>query len=156
MKFVFLYLSTDLQEVTSKKTVMSKDTMCRAFYVVCRAFCVLCCALYVLGCAFYVLGCAFCVLCCAFYVLCYSFYVLCILCVMLCILCVVLFIVQGGSNMTGTDFCVNKPHMSRSYLNHLVYEQYYFLPQNNLYYVLCTVLNGKIYFKYSYIQYCPL
>ena len=27
---------------------------------------------------------------------------------------------QGGSNMTGTDFCVNKPHMSRSYLNHLV------------------------------------
>ena len=28
--------------------------------------------------------------------------------------------VQGGSNMTGTDFCVNKPHMSRSYLNHLV------------------------------------
>ena len=28
--------------------------------------------------------------------------------------------IQGGSNMTGTDFCVNKPHMSRSYLNHLV------------------------------------
>jgi len=27
---------------------------------------------------------------------------------------------QGGSNMTGTDFCVNKPRMSRSYLNHLV------------------------------------
>ena len=27
---------------------------------------------------------------------------------------------QGGSNMTGTDFCVNKPHMPRSYLNHLV------------------------------------
>ena len=23
--------------------------------------------------------------------------------------------------MTGTDFCVNKPHMSRSYLNHLVH-----------------------------------
>jgi len=23
--------------------------------------------------------------------------------------------------MTGTDFCVNKPHMSWSYLNHLVY-----------------------------------
>ena len=22
--------------------------------------------------------------------------------------------------MTGTDLCVNKPHMSRSYLNHLV------------------------------------
>jgi len=22
--------------------------------------------------------------------------------------------------MTGTDFCVNKPHMSRSYLKHLV------------------------------------
>jgi hypothetical protein len=29
--------------------------------------------------------------------------------------------VQGDSNMTGTDLCVNKPHMSRSYLNHLVY-----------------------------------
>ena len=29
-------------------------------------------------------------------------------------------IVQGGSNMTGTDLCVNKPHKSRSYLNHLV------------------------------------
>ena len=28
--------------------------------------------------------------------------------------------VQGGSNTTGTDFCVNKPRMSRSYLNHLV------------------------------------
>jgi hypothetical protein len=27
---------------------------------------------------------------------------------------------QGGSNMTGTDLCVNKPHQSRSYLNHLV------------------------------------
>ena len=23
--------------------------------------------------------------------------------------------------MTGTDLCVNKPHMSRSHLNHLVY-----------------------------------
>jgi len=23
--------------------------------------------------------------------------------------------------MTGTDLCVNKPHLSRSYLNHLVY-----------------------------------
>jgi len=29
--------------------------------------------------------------------------------------------IQGGSNMTGTDLCVNKPHMSRSYLNHLVF-----------------------------------
>jgi hypothetical protein len=27
---------------------------------------------------------------------------------------------QGDSNMTGTDLCVNKPHKSRSYLNHLV------------------------------------
>ena len=32
-----------------------------------------------------------------------------------------IYVVQGGSNMTGTDFCVNNPHMSRSYLNHLVY-----------------------------------
>jgi hypothetical protein len=30
--------------------------------------------------------------------------------------------VQGGSNMTGTDLCVNKPHKSQSYLNHLVYK----------------------------------
>ena len=29
---------------------------------------------------------------------------------------------QGGSNMTGTDLCVNKPHMSRSYLNQLVHK----------------------------------
>jgi hypothetical protein len=29
--------------------------------------------------------------------------------------------VQGGSNMTGTDLCVNKPHKSRSYLNRLVF-----------------------------------
>ena len=28
--------------------------------------------------------------------------------------------VQGGSNMTGTDLCVNKCKQSRSYLNHLV------------------------------------
>jgi len=27
---------------------------------------------------------------------------------------------QGGSNMTGTDLCVNKPHKSRSYFNQLV------------------------------------
>ena len=33
---------------------------------------------------------------------------------------IVYMVVQGGSNMIGTDFCVNKPHMSRSYLNHLV------------------------------------
>jgi len=31
----------------------------------------------------------------------------------------VLEILQDGSNMTGTDLCVNKPHMSRSYMNHL-------------------------------------
>jgi hypothetical protein len=30
-------------------------------------------------------------------------------------------VVQGGSNMTGTDLCVNQPHKSRSYLNHLVH-----------------------------------
>ena len=41
------------------------------------------------------------------------------------ILLVLLFIivckvVQGGSNMTGTDLCVNKCKQSRSYLNHLV------------------------------------
>jgi hypothetical protein len=29
--------------------------------------------------------------------------------------------VQGGSNMTGTDLCVNKCKQSRSYLNHPVY-----------------------------------
>ena len=29
-------------------------------------------------------------------------------------------IIQDGSNMTGTDLCVNKCKQSRSYLNHLV------------------------------------
>jgi len=29
--------------------------------------------------------------------------------------------IQGGSNMTGTDLCVNKCKQSRSYLNHLVF-----------------------------------
>jgi len=32
--------------------------------------------------------------------------------------------------MTGTDFCVNKPHMSRSYLNHLVQTSYSQIEQN--------------------------
>jgi hypothetical protein len=27
--------------------------------------------------------------------------------------------------MTGTDLCVNKPHKSRSYLNHLVHKASY-------------------------------
>ena len=40
-----------------------------------------------------------------------------------CILLDLFHYVQGGSNMTGTDLCVNKPHMSRSYLNHLVHIQ---------------------------------
>ena len=31
-----------------------------------------------------------------------------------------LYNVQGGSNMTGTDLCVNNINQSRSYLNHLV------------------------------------
>ena len=31
-------------------------------------------------------------------------------------------IIQGGSNMTGTDLCVNKCKQSRSYLNHLVFQ----------------------------------
>ena len=29
--------------------------------------------------------------------------------------------IQGGSNMTGNDLCVNKCKQSRSYLNHLAY-----------------------------------
>ena len=29
--------------------------------------------------------------------------------------------IHGGSNMTGTDLCLNKPHKSRSYLNHLAH-----------------------------------
>jgi hypothetical protein len=29
--------------------------------------------------------------------------------------------IQGDSNMTGTDLCVNKPGQSRSYLNHLLF-----------------------------------
>ena len=30
-------------------------------------------------------------------------------------------LLQGGSNMTGTDLCVNNINQSLSYLNHLVY-----------------------------------
>jgi len=30
--------------------------------------------------------------------------------------------IQGGSNTTGTDLCVNKCKLSRSYLNHLVHK----------------------------------
>ena len=30
-------------------------------------------------------------------------------------------VIQGGSNVTGTDLCVNKCKQSRSYLNHIVY-----------------------------------
>ena len=38
------------------------------------------------------------------------------------------FYIQCGSNMTATDLCVNKPHKSRSYLNHLVFnQQIYFI-----------------------------
>jgi len=33
--------------------------------------------------------------------------------------------IQGGSNMTGTDLCVNKPNQSQSYLNHLVYRRWW-------------------------------
>jgi len=33
----------------------------------------------------------------------------------------VISMLQGGSNMTGTDLRVNKPNQSRSYLNYLVY-----------------------------------
>jgi hypothetical protein len=40
-----------------------------------------------------------------------------LICVLLCYISQI----QGDSNMTGTDLCVNKPHKSRSYLNHLVY-----------------------------------
>ena len=34
--------------------------------------------------------------------------------------CVLFVHIQSGSNMTGTDLCVNKCKQSRSYLNHLV------------------------------------
>jgi hypothetical protein len=30
-------------------------------------------------------------------------------------------VIQGDSNMTGTDLCVYKPHKSQSHLNHLVH-----------------------------------
>jgi hypothetical protein len=48
-------------------------------------------------------------------------------------------IIQEGSNMTGTDLCVNKPHKYRSYLNHLV-----FSCRNVLHFPLF------IYFKYIF------
>jgi hypothetical protein len=35
--------------------------------------------------------------------------------------------IQGGSNMTGTDLYVNKPHLSRSYLNHLVCQNFIYV-----------------------------
>jgi hypothetical protein len=31
--------------------------------------------------------------------------------------------IQGGSNMTGTDLCVNVSNQSRSYLDHLVHTE---------------------------------
>jgi len=36
------------------------------------------------------------------------------------LICTKISIIQGGSNMTGTDLCVNKCKQSRTYLNHLV------------------------------------
>ena len=39
-------------------------------------------------------------------------------------------LVQGGSNMTGTDLC-NKCKQSRSYLNHLVFTRYAQNMKNN-------------------------
>ena len=53
--------------------------------------------------------------------------------------------VQVGSNMSGTDLCVNKPHLSRSYLNHLVY--YYPLPPTTLVFLS---FDGCILYVYSY------
>jgi hypothetical protein len=41
--------------------------------------------------------------------------------VCVCVYIYIYIYVQGGSNMTRTDLCVNKPHKSQSYLNHLVY-----------------------------------
>jgi len=38
--------------------------------------------------------------------------------------------------MTGTDFCVNKPHMSRSYLNHLVFYYHEFYQKLTSKYIL--------------------
>jgi len=38
--------------------------------------------------------------------------------------------IQGGSNMTGTDLCVNNCKQSRSYLNHLVYCEEQWLQKN--------------------------
>jgi hypothetical protein len=46
---------------------------------------------------------------------------------------------QGGSNMTGTDLCVNKPHKSRSNLNHLVFTN-----------------NFLLYFKYESVFYADV
>ena len=55
--------------------------------------------------------------------------------------------------MTGTDFCVNKPHMSWSYLNHLVYCVseilntflcMFYILYNRFFFCLSTITDGKV------------
>jgi len=71
--------------------------------------------------------------------------------------------------MTGTDLCVNKPHKSRSYLNHLVYTYiyiYYLIEQHSKFLLhalqvlyMCTLcgstnINTIIEFIPNYKSYC--
>jgi hypothetical protein len=55
--------------------------------------------------------------------------------------------IQGGANMTGTDLCVNKPHKSRSYLNHLVYIYIYIY----IYIQRPTTTRSCLHFKCQYL-----
>ena len=46
--------------------------------------------------------------------------------------------------MTGTDLCVNKPHQSRSYLNHLVQVHIFFKIWINMHHIYLKVACGDI------------
>ena len=50
--------------------------------------------------------------------------------------------------MTGTDLCVNKPHKSRSYLNHLVFPRQFW----DLIFIFKG--NFKFLFEYKCGNYC--
>ena len=69
-------------------------------------------------------------------------------------MCLVI-VIQGGSNMTGTDLCVNKPHMSRSYLNHLVIELlHYFTTIASVF--IFIIMITFIYHHHCHYHYCHL
>jgi hypothetical protein len=50
--------------------------------------------------------------------------------------------------MTGTDLCVNKPHKSRSYLNHLVH----MYVRKYVHYTCMYIHSTDVYTYYVYIR----